>query len=315
MEKKYKIYIAGHRGLVGSAIVRKLQNEGYRNLVLKTRTELDLLDQKSVTDFFAQEKPDYVFLAAAKVGGIMANKDFPAEFIYENLMVQANVLEQSRKNGVKKLLFLGSSCIYPRLAPQPIKEKYLLSGPLEPTNQAYAIAKIAGVITCQSYNKEFGTNFISAMPTSLYGQNDNFDLEHSHVLPSLIRKFYEAKKHNQNEITLWGSGKAKREFLHVDEFADAAIFLMKHYNDSEIINVGTNEDISIKALAELVKKITGFKGKILWDKTKPDGSPRKLLDVSKIHALGWHHKKTLEEGIRETFDWFQKSQKEIKVKN
>jgi len=259
--------------------------------------------------FFEKEKPEYVFLAAAKVGGIMANKTYSGEFIYENLMVQGNVLENAKKSGVKKLVFLGSSCIYPRLAPQPIKEEYFMSGPLEPTNQAYAVAKIAGIVTCQSYNEEYGTDFISLMPTNLYGPNDNFDLENSHVLPALIRKFHEAKKSGKKEITLWGTGDALREFLHVDDFADACLFLMEHYDDSEIINVGTGEDISIKALAELVKKTTGFNGEILWDNKNLDGTPRKLLDVSKIHALGWRHTISLKEGIRKTYEWYKNSNK------
>lgn len=309
MKKNSKIYVAGHKGLVGSAITRALVGRGFSNLILKDRKDLDLLDQKAVAAFFLREKPEYVFLAAAKVGGIMANDQNPGEFIYENLLVQANVLENARKNGVKKLLFLGSSCIYPRLAPQPIKEEYFLSGPLEPTNQAYAIAKIAGIITCQSYNKEYGTNFISAMPTNLYGQNDNFDLINSHVLPAFIRKFHDAKTAGKKEILLWGTGAARREFLHVDDLADAALFLMEKYDSSEIINVGTGEDDTIKELAELVKKITGFKGKIMWDKTKPDGMPRKLLDVSRLHALGWKHKISLEKGISETYEWYKQSVK------
>ena len=309
MQKNSKIYVAGHRGLVGSAIIRALKLRSFSNLVLKPRKELDLLDQRAVASFFEKEKPEYVFLAAAKVGGIMANKTYSGEFIYENLMVQGNVLENAKKSGVKKLVFLGSSCIYPRLAPQPIKEEYFMSGPLEPTNQAYAVAKIAGIVTCQSYNEEYGTDFISLMPTNLYGPNDNFDLENSHVLPALIRKFHEAKKSGKKEITLWGTGDALREFLHVDDFADACLFLMEHYDDSEIINVGTGEDISIKALAELVKKTTGFNGEILWDNKNLDGTPRKLLDVSKIHALGWRHTISLKEGIRKTYEWYKNSNK------
>src|SRR3989339_449261 len=262
MKKDSKIYIAGHLGLVGSAVTRALLARGFKNLVLKTREELELLDQKAVETFFKKEKLEYVFLAAARVGGIMANKTYPAKFIYENLLVQANVLEEARKNNVKKLLFLGSSCIYPRLAPQPIKEEYFMSGPLEPTNQAYAVAKIAGIVTCQSYNEEYGTDFISVMPTNLYGSGDNFDLENSHVLPALIRKFHEAKINNQNEIVVWGTGAPKREFLHVDDLADACIFLMNNYDNSEIINIGTGEDISIKELAEMIKEITGFTGEI-----------------------------------------------------
>lgn len=310
MKKDSKIYVAGHLGLVGSAIVRTLKEKGFTNLVLKMRKELDLLDQRRVADFFKTEKPEYVFLAAAKVGGIMANKTFPADFIYENILVQANVLENARKNGVKKLMFLGSSCIYPRLAPQPIKEEYFMSGPLEPTNRAYAIAKIAGIVTCQSYNEEYGTNFISLMPTNLYGPNDSFDdLENSHVLPALIRKFHEAKESGKKEVRLWGTGAARREFLHVDDLATAALFLMEHYDQSEIINVGTGKDVSIKELADLIKKITGFSGKISWDNSKPDGSPRKLLDVSKLHGLGWKHSVELEEGIERTYEWYKNSNK------
>ncbi|MBI2476230.1 MAG: GDP-L-fucose synthase [Candidatus Taylorbacteria bacterium] len=307
MKKHSKVYVAGHRGLVGSAIVRALKARGFGNLTLRTRDELELLDQKKVADFFKKEKPEYVFLAAAKVGGIMSNKNYPAEFIHENLVVQSNVIENSYVSGIKKLLFLGSSCIYPRLSPQPIKEEYFLSGPLEPTNRAYAIAKIAGIISCQSYNEEYGTNFISAMPTNMYGPNDNFDLKNSHVLPALIRKFHEAKKTGKKALTLWGTGVARREFLHVDDFADAAVFLMEHYNRSEIINVGTGEDISIKALAQLIKKIVGFKGRVVWDGKNPDGMPRKRLDVSKIHALGWRHQIPLEEGVRSTYKWYKQN--------
>lgn len=305
MNKDAKIYVAGHRGLVGSAITRALTARGFTNVLLRTRQELDLLDQNAVSAFFKTEKPEYVFLAAAKVGGILANNTFPGEFIYENLLVQANVLEQARIHGVKKLLFLGSSCIYPRLAPQPIKEEYLLTGPLEPTNEAYAIAKIAGIMTCKAYNKEYGTHFISALPTNMYGPEDNFDLNGSHALPALIRKFHDAKIQNKKEVVLWGTGAPRREFLHVDDFADAALFLMEQYNDSEIINVGTGEDISIKELAELMKKITGFSGAINWDNTKPDGMKRKLLDVSKINKLGWKHKTKLTDGITHTYEWYK----------
>ncbi|MES2087640.1 MAG: GDP-L-fucose synthase [Patescibacteria group bacterium] len=309
MEKNSKIYVAGHRGLAGSAIVRKLIAEGFTNLVLKTRSELDLLDQKAVAQFFEKEKPEFVFLAAAKVGGIMANNTHPAEFIYENLVVQTNVLHAAQKNNVQKLVFLGSSCIYPRLAPQPIKEEYFLSGPLEPTNEAYAVAKIAGIVTCQAYRTEYGSNFISIMPTNLYGPNDNFDLENSHVLQGLIRRFHEAKESGAQTITLWGTGTARRELLQVDDFATAALFLMQNYNSGEIINVGTGTDISIKELAESVKKIVGFSGEILWDTTKPDGMPRKLLDVSKIHKLGWKHSVALEDGIHDTYEWYVKNVK------
>lgn len=309
MGNKSKIYVAGHRGLVGSAIIRVLLARSFKNLVVKTREELDLLDQNAIAKFFKKEKPEYVFLAAAKVGGIMANKNFPAEFIYENLTVQTNVIDGAYRNSVKKLLFLGSSCIYPRLAPQPIKEEYFLSGPLELTNRSYAVAKIAGIITCQSYNEQYGTNFISVMPTNMYGPNDNFDLENSHVLPALIRKFHDAKTAGAKSITLWGTGRARRELLQVDDFANAALFLMESYDSSEIINVGTGIDVAVKDLAESVKKVVGFNGDILWDNNRPDGTPRKLLDVSKIHNLGWHHKIPLEEGIRSTYEWYIKNRK------
>jgi len=303
MNKNSKIYIAGHKGLVGSAITRLLQKEGYKNLILKTRQELDLLNQQAVSDFFKKEKPEYVFLAAAKVGGIMANQTYPADFIYENLVIQANIMHTAYLNKVKKLLFLGSSCIYPKLTPQPIKEEYLLSGALETSNKPYAVAKIAGIITCQSYNRQYGTNFISVMPTNLYGPNDNFDLQNSHVLPALIRKFHEAKASGQKEIILWGSGSPKREFLYVDDLAEACLFLMKNYNSSEIINIGTGEDLPIKDLAEKIKEIAGYDGKIVWDKSKLDGTPRKLLDVGRIHKLGWKHKINLETGLKTTYDW------------
>ncbi|MCR4311410.1 MAG: GDP-L-fucose synthase [Candidatus Taylorbacteria bacterium] len=309
MEKHAKIFVAGHRGLVGSAITRALVERGFTNIILKTHAELDLLDQKAVATFFQTEKPEYVFLAAAKVGGIMANKTEPAQFIYENLQVQTNVLESARINGVAKLLFLGSSCIYPRMAPQPIKEESFMTGPLEPTNRAYAVAKIAGIVMCQSYNSEYGTNFISAMPTNLYGPNDNFDQENSHVLPALIRKFHDAKEIGNRDVELWGTGKVKREFLNVDDFADACIFMMENYNDSEIINIGTGTDMTIRELAELVQGVVGFKGNIIWDATRPDGTPRKLLDVSKLHRLGWKHSTDLKDGIARTYEWYVNSQK------
>lgn len=305
MNKNSKIYIAGHKGLVGSAITRLLEKQGYKNLILKTRRELDLLNQQAVTDFFKKEKPEYVFLAAAKVGGIMANKNQPADFIYENLVVQTNIIHNAYLNKVKKLLFLGSSCIYPKLTPQPIKEEYLLSAALEPSNKPYSVAKIAGIIACQAYNLQYGTNFISAMPTNLYGPNDNFDLQNSHVLPSLIRKFHEAKKNGEKEVIVWGSGKPMREFLHVDDLANACLFLMKNYNSSEIINIGTGEDLSIKELVGKIKKTLGYKGKIVLDKTKPDGTPRKNLDVSKINKLGWKHKIDLENGLKMTYEWYK----------
>lgn len=309
MGKNSKIYVAGYRGLVGSAIVRALQKEGYTNLVLKTHKELDLTNQHAVADFFAKEKPEYVFLAAAKVGGIMANKTFPADFIYGNLSIQTNIIHSAYAHKVKKLLFLGSSCIYPKFCPQPIKEEYLLTAELEPSNKAYAIAKIAGIIMCQSYNEQYGTNFISLMPTNLYGPNDNFDLENSHVMPAMIRKLHEAKINNKSSVALWGTGSAMREFLHIDDLAEASLFLMQNYNDSSIINVGTGEDVTIKALAEKIKQVVGYNGKIVWDTEKPDGTPRKLLDVSKIRKLGWKHSIQLNEGIVSTYKWFKENYK------
>ena len=307
MQNNSKIYLAGHRGLVGSAISRKLRAEGYNNLVLKTKDELDLMDQSAVALFFKKTKPEYVFLAAAKVGGILANNTYPAQFIYENLQIQNNIIHQSYLNGVKKLLFLGSSCIYPRECPQPIKEEYLLTGPLEPTNEPYALAKIAGLKMCQSYNRQYGTNFISVMPTNLYGPNDNFDLDDSHVLPALIRKFHEGKINSSPTVVVWGTGSPKREFLHIDDLADACVFLMNNYNDSEIINIGTGVDITIKKLAELIKNIIDYKGEINWDTTKLDGTPRKLLDVSKVESLSWRHKIGLETGIKMTYEWYLKN--------
>ena len=305
MNKDSKIFVAGHRGLVGSAIVRALEKEGYRNLILRTHAELDLLDQYSVRSFFEKEKPEYVFLAAAKVGGIMANKTFPADFIRENLAVELNIIETSRTSGVAKLLFLGSSCIYPKFATQPITESELLTGPLEESNRAYAIAKIAGIVMCESYNKQYDSNFISVMPTNLYGPNDNFDLETSHVLPAFLRKFHDAKMSGAETITLWGTGSARREFLHVDDLADACIFLMETYNETDIVNIGTGEDLSIKELAERVQRIVGYQGTIIWDDSKPDGTPRKLLNVSKLHTLGWHHKIHLEDGLKMTYEWYR----------
>ncbi len=304
MKKNSKIFIAGSKGLVGSAIVRKLLAKGYKNLVLTDRKNLDLMDHKAVENFFRKEKPEYVFMAAARVGGIMANQNYPADFIYQNLTIQNNIIYNSYLNKVKKLVFLGSSCIYPKHSKQPIKEEYLLTNELEPTNKAYALAKIAGIILCQSYNKQYGTNYISLMPTNLYGTNDNFDLHNSHVLPAMIRKFHEAKLANHKDVILWGSGNPKREFLHVDDLADACIFLMNKYNDSDIINVGTGEDTSIKKLAEKIQNIIGHKGKIIWDKEKPDGTLRKLLNVTKINKLGWKHKINLEDGIDKTYAWF-----------
>jgi GDP-L-fucose synthase len=302
MQKNSKIYIAGHRGLAGSAIVRKLEQEGFENLLLRTSSELDLRDQQAVKEFFEKEKPEYVFLAAAKVGGINANNLYPADFIYDNLCIQNNVIHQSYKNGVKKLLFLGSSCIYPKNSEQPIKEEYLLSGFLEPTNDAYAIAKIAGIKMCQAYNKQYGCNFISAMPTNLYGPGDNYDLNNSHVLPALLRKFHEAKISNEPTVTVWGTGKPRREFLHVDDLASACFFLMQNYNDPAIINIGTGKDISIGEMAEMIKKITAYEGEIIFDTSMPDGTFRKLLDVSKLYSLGWKLNIPFEEGVRKTYE-------------
>lgn len=303
MEKSSKIYVAGHSGLAGSAILRHLEEEGFNNLIFRKHKELDLCDSSQVKDFFDKERPEYVFLAAAKVGGIWANKTYPAEFIYNNLAIQTAVIQSAYIFGVKKLLFLGSSCIYPKHAPQPMKEEYLLTGLLEPTNEPYAISKIAGIKMCQAYNRQYGTNFISVMPTNLYGPGDNFDLETSHVLPALIRKFHEAKLSGK-PVTLWGSGGPRREFLHVDDMADACLFLMNHYDSSEIINIGTGKDITIRELADLIKDVTGFKGEIKYDQTRPDGTPRKLLDVTRINSLGWQAKTDLREGIEKTYRWF-----------
>src|SRR3954452_23304295 len=304
VDKSAKIFVAGHRGLVGSALVRKLQEEGFAALLLRDRAALDLRDPAGVDRFFASEKPEVVIVAAAKVGGIKANNDLPVEFLLENLEMQNNVIDAAHENGVRKLLFLGSSCIYPKHAPQPIPESALLTGPLEPTNEAYAIAKIAGIKLCQAYARQYGANFISAMPTNLYGPNDNFDLESSHVLPALLRKAHIAKEEGRSELVVWGSGEPRREFLHVDDLASACVFLLEHYDSPEIINVGCGEDISIRELAELICEIVGFKGELAWDTTKPDGTPRKLLDVSKIHALGWRHQIGLRDGIKRTYEWF-----------
>ena len=295
-----KIFIAGHNGMVGSAILRNLQDKGFSNFVLKSSKELDLRDAKAVADFFEEEKPEFVFLAAAKVGGIVANNTYRADFLYENLMIQNNVIHEAYKNKVEKLLFLGSSCIYPKLAPQPLKEEYLLTGILEPTNEPYAIAKIAGIKMCDAYRSQYGCNFISVMPTNLYGPNDNYDLQNSHVLPAMIRKFHEAKL-NGTSVELWGTGSPKREFLHADDMAEACVFLMENYNEPGLVNIGTGEDLSIKELAEMIQKITKFEGEIIWDHTKPDGTPRKLMDVSKLHTLGWKHKIALEEGITKVY--------------
>lgn len=304
MAKEARIYVAGHRGLVGSAIVRRLQQEGFANLLLKTSAQLDLRDQGATAAFFREERPDYVFLAAAKVGGIVANSSYPADFIYDNLMIQNNVIHSSYLTGVKKLLMLGSTCIYPKLAPQPIREETLLTGPLEPTNEPYAIAKIAGIKMCQSYNRQYGTRFISAMPTNLYGPNDNFDLTTSHVLPALIRKFHEAKVSGNAEVVVWGSGKPYREFVHVDDVARAALFLMEQYEGWDPINVGSGEELTIADLARKVGEVVGFAGEIRFDPGQPDGTPRKVCDVSRIHALGWRHRIGLHEGIRDTYAWY-----------
>jgi len=304
LEKSDKIFIAGHRGLVGSSLVRKLEEDGFANLLMRNRAELDLQNASAVGRFFAEEKPAIVILAAAKVGGIKANSDLPVEFLLENLQMQNNVVRAAYDSGVRKLLFLGSSCIYPKHAPQPIPESALLTGPLEPTNEAYAIAKIAGIKLCQAYSREYGANFISAMPTNLYGPNDNFDLVSSHVLPALMRKAHIAKQEGTRELVVWGSGQPRREFLHVDDLAAACVFLLENYDSPEIVNIGCGEDISIRELAELICEIVGFKGDLAWDTTKPDGTPRKLLDVSKIHALGWRHRIGFREGIARTYQWF-----------
>jgi GDP-L-fucose synthase len=301
MEKSAKIFVAGHRGMVGSAIVRKLQAEGYNNLVLRISAELDLRNQAAVENFFAIEKPEYVFLAAAKVGGILANNTYRADFLYENLMIESNVIHQAYVNKVKKLLFLGSSCIYPKLAPQPLKEECLLSGFLEETNEPYAIAKIAGIKLCESYRRQYGCDFISAMPTNLYGPNDNYDLNNSHVIPALIRKFQEAKKNNSPNVVVWGSGKPLREFMHVDDLADACLFLIKNYSEMEFVNIGTGEEVTIKQLATLIQTIAEYKGEVVFDATKPDGTPRKLMDVNKLVDLGCKHKIDLATGLRQVY--------------
>ena len=306
MEKNAKIYVAGHRGMVGSAILRKLQAEGYTNLVIRNSQELDLRNQQAVADFFAAEKPDYVFLAAAKVGGIVANNTYRADFLYENLAIQNNVIHQAYLHGVQKLLFLGSSCIYPKLAPQPLKEEYLLTGLLEPTNEPYAIAKIAGIKLCDAYRDQYGCNFISVMPTNLYGYNDNYHPENSHVLPALIRKFHEAKTSGAASVTVWGTGSPLREFLFADDLADACYFLMQEYNEAGLVNIGTGLDLSIKDLALLIKEVVGFTGDLVFDTSKPDGTPRKLLDVSKLHTLGWKHRIALQEGLALAYQDFLK---------
>jgi len=309
VDKSSKIYVAGHRGLVGSAIVRNLKDKGYTNIIGKTHSELDLIDQQAVRKFFEEEKPDYVFLAAAKVGGIHANNTYPADFIYENLQIQSNIIKAAHDFKVKKLLFLGSTCIYPKMAPQPIKEEYLLSGYLEPTNEAYAIAKIAGLEMCKFFKRQYGANFISCMPTNLYGPNDNFDLNNSHVMPALIRKFHEAKVNGLDKVEVWGTGKPLREFLYVDDMADACVFLMENYDGEEHVNIGTGQEVSIGELAQTVKEVVGFEGQLVFNSEMPDGTPRKLTDVSKLHELGWKHRVALIDGIRLAYQWFNESYK------
>ncbi|WP_313515351.1 GDP-L-fucose synthase [Sphingobacterium sp.] len=306
MEKQAKIYVAGHRGMVGSAIYRKLKELGFENIIVRTSKELDLRDQQAVKEFFETEKPEYVFLAAAKVGGIMANNVYRADFIYENLAIQNNVIHYSHENDVKKLMFLGSSCIYPKMAPQPLKEDYLLTGTLEPTNEPYAIAKIAGIKMVESYRMQYDDNYISVMPTNLYGINDNYHPENSHVLPALIRKFHEAKVNNSPTVNIWGSGKPLREFMFADDLADACVFLMENYNDLQFVNIGVGEDISIRELAELIKEVVGFQGELEFDSSKPDGTPRKLMDVSKLTSLGWKARTNLKEGIKLAYEDFLK---------
>ncbi|MCL9660792.1 GDP-L-fucose synthase [Paenibacillus hunanensis] len=307
MNKDSKIYVAGHRGLVGSAILRALEKQGYTNLIYRTSSELDLRNRDAVNNFFKEQHIDYVFLAAAKVGGIAANNDFPADFIRDNLLIQTNVIDSAYVNGVKKLLFLGSTCIYPKFAPQPLKEEYLLTGELEPTNEPYAIAKIAGIKMCESYNRQYGSTFISAMPTNMYGPNDNFDLKTSHVLPALVRKIHEAKENGSATVEIWGTGTPKREFLHSDDLADACIFLMNNYGGNEIVNVGVGEDIAIKDLALMIKDIVGFQGELVFNSSVPDGTPRKLVDTTKINGLGWKASIPLEEGIRAVYEDYRSS--------
>jgi len=312
MNKSDKIYVAGHRGLVGSAIVRNLEKKGYEHFLFRTSKELNLTNQTDVNQFFETETPDYVFLAAAKVGGIYANDTYPADFIRDNLQIQTNVIDAAYRNNVKKLLFLGSSCIYPKFAPQPMQETHLLTGELEPTNEWYAIAKIAGIKMCQAYKKQYNFNAISLMPTNLYGPGDNFNLENSHVMPALIRKFHDAKINDLSEVVIWGTGTPKREFLHVDDMADASVYLMNNYNEQEFVNVGIGADVSIKELAEIIKQVVGFTGKLKFDSSKPDGTPRKLLDVSKLNKIGWAANIPLNQGVETTYNWFVNNQNEIK---
>lgn len=307
MDQSAKIYVAGHRGMVGSAITRKLKEKGFSNFVERTSDQLDLRNQQAVQDFFETEKPEYVFLAAAKVGGILANDRYRAEFLYDNLIIEANIIHAAYLSGVKKLMFLGSSCIYPKMAPQPLKEEYLLTGKLEHTNEPYAIAKIAGIKLCESYRDQYGCDFISVMPTNLYGPNDNYDLKNSHVLPALIRKFHEAKENGEKSVEIWGTGSPMREFLHSDDLAEACVFLMEKYSDRGFVNIGTGEDVSIKDLALLIKSIVGFEGELTFDASKPDGTPRKLMDVSRLHALGWKHHIDLETGIRSVYEQFKQN--------
>ncbi|KAB7732024.1 NAD-dependent epimerase/dehydratase family protein [Rudanella paleaurantiibacter] len=304
MEQQATIYVAGHRGMVGSAIVRNLQAKGYENIITRTSSELDLRNQAAVAHFFATEKPAYVFLAAAKVGGILANNTYRAEFLYDNLMIESNIIHSAYQNKVTKLLFLGSSCIYPKMAPQPLREESLLTGLLEPTNEPYAIAKIAGIKLCEAYRSQYGANFISAMPTNLYGPNDNYDLQGSHVLPALIRKFHDAKINNLPTVEVWGTGSPRREFLHADDLADACVFLMNNYNEELFVNIGTGEDVTIRELAELVQEVVGYEGELRWNTDKPDGTPRKLMDVSRLHALGWKHTTDLRQGLEVTYQDF-----------
>ncbi|MGA8029358.1 MAG: GDP-L-fucose synthase [Bryobacteraceae bacterium] len=308
MQSSSRIFVAGHRGLVGSAIVRHLRREGFENLILRSRKEVDLTSRNAVDALFATEQPEYVFLCAGKVGGILANITFPAEFIRDNLAIQLNVIDAAHHNGVTKLEFLGSSCIYPKLAPQPIKEEYLLTGPLEPTNESYAIAKIAGIKLCQAYRAQYGFGAICVMPTNLYGPGDHFDLQNSHVLPALIRKFHDAHRERRREVVIWGTGAPRREFLHVDDLASAAVFLMQRYDAPEIINAGTGEDVTIAELAKIIAQCTGYTGEFVFDSSKPDGMPRKLLDITRLHSTGWRHSISLEAGIRSTYDWFRENQ-------
>jgi len=311
MHKDSKIYVAGHKGMVGSAIVRKLQHEGFQNIITRTKQELDLRDQQKTADFFEEQKPEYVIIAAAKVGGIMANNTYRAEFIYDNLMIQNNLIHQSYLNGVKKLLYFGSSCIYPKLCPQPIKEEYLLSGPLEFTNEPYALARIAGIKMAENYKRQYGCNFISLMSTNLYGSHDHYDVQKSHVLPSLMRRIHEAKEGNVEEVVIWGTGSPMREFMHVDDLADAVMFFMEHYEGEQHLNVGTAKEVSIKQLAEMICETVGYQGKLTFDTTKPDGTPRKLLDVSKANAMGWQAQTELKDGLKTTYEWFQNHYEQI----